>query len=111
MAAHRRPASTREHARRAGSDAYGHRKPASTATHERRHDSQIAQLDRHHAARNREHGHHVSEGGRSAVGGGLAGAKDLGNKARDPKPKNEMGAFKRAMGGSVDSPSTPDRED
>lgn len=66
------------------------------------HDAQMASINRHHAERNRGGGHHVSEGSNSSVAGSSK-VRDLGNKAKSPRPKDEMGALKSIAGGSPDS--------
>lgn len=62
----------------------------------------MAAINSHHAGRNRGGGHHVSEGSTASVAGSSK-VRDLGNKARTPKGRNEMGALKRAAGGRVDN--------
>lgn len=99
----------------------GYEGPASTKQHAAKHDAQMAAIDRHHASRNAEHGHHVSEGGRSSVAGapsrerrsdtgsgmGTSGAKDAGNKGHAGGAfggtKSGMPGLKRAASGSLDS--------
>lgn len=62
----------------------------------------MAAINSHHASRNRGGGHHVSEGSTASVGGS-AKVRDLGNRARTPKGRTNMGAIKRAAGGRVDN--------
>lgn len=81
---------------------HGHEQPEPSKHHAKTHDAQMAAIDRHHAQRNRGSGHHVSEGSTASVAGSST-VRDLGNKARTPKGKDEMGALKRAASGRPDN--------
>jgi hypothetical protein len=100
----------------------GYRGPAASKHHAAKHDSQMGAINRMHASRNNEHSLHVSDGGKggrtaSAPSreaksdtrtGGSAKTHDQGNKGGGGGgafggTKSSMPAFKKAMGGSLDS--------